>query len=432
MTTAAIDLQQAGSDRGEAAPAGLAESRAVMWGRWLLFALVFVNEANFRLADGTQFGLDWQIALRLAVCAACGGYGFLYLPLTLSVMLRWPGVLGTALAAWCLVTAPLAVSQTYAGTSSVALLCVVLFAPAVLRALGGRRVVLTIVTALVLFLGCSWVVYFAVPELGRTEFVTADLEVIQRVGGLAHANGLGRQAALALAILLALGCERQASWRRLWPLLGLAGLTLVAAGSKTAMLAALAAAALLFCRRLGPRLMLALGCLFGAPIALAAISWEVDTEPLLALLARSGDAQEVYSLTGRTELWSHVVAEIGNSPLLGYGHGCARFVIMGFGLDWANYHAHNVWLNVLLCTGLVGGGLLAAMMVYQLWSLCRRPDSFPDVVTLLVLVGGIADCVMLNPIPDSHTLIWLIALVWRPMGASMEATPTLPLVRTAP
>ena len=44
-------------------------------GAALVAILVFVNEAVFRNADVEHVAFDWQIALRLAVCGACGLYG---------------------------------------------------------------------------------------------------------------------------------------------------------------------------------------------------------------------------------------------------------------------------------------------------------------------------------------------------------------------
>ena len=53
------------------------------------------------------------------------------------------------------------------------------------------------------------------------------------------------------------------------------------------------------------------------------------------------------------------------------------------------------------------------MAASQVVGFVKHPDIFPDVILVLVVVGGVADAVMLNPIPDSYTVLWFIALFWR-------------------
>ncbi len=47
-----------------------------------------------------------------------------------------------------------------------------------------------------------------------------------------------------------------------------------------------------------------------------------DFNELLGVASRSGHANEVLSLTGRTEIWSWVWEKIIKHPLLGYGVQC--------------------------------------------------------------------------------------------------------------
>lgn len=405
--------------------AAVAAPSAGRLGTLLLAAALFLNEAVFRVIDVEQFRFDWQIAMRLTVCLACGMYGLYHWPQVRSEIGRFPGAWVTLFAAWALLTVPLAINVPYAAASWVALGCMILFAPAVLCQLGGRRVLLTMLATLTLFVACSWVMYYAVPQLGRTGFTMPDLEIVYRFGGLANANATGRICALWIVLLLVAGLECCVRWRVLLPLLGVGLLTLVLTDSRTAMIAGGAAVAMLCLRRIprGGFRLLGSAAVIGAALAGLALSfgiWQVDPDPLLAKISRAGNAEEAYSLTGRTQLWEFTAERIAESPLTGCGYACTRFVLI-HGQHNPVPHAHNQVLNVALGCGVVGGLLMVLMYLAQLRHLLIRPELLPDAVTVLILVGGIADCMAFTPIPDACTLVWLLAMFWRQTGSSLDA-----------
>ncbi|HEX3726962.1 MAG TPA: O-antigen ligase family protein, partial [Pirellulales bacterium] len=168
-------------------------------------------------------------------------------------------------------------------------------------------------------------------------------------------------------------------------------------------------------------------------IAMAAVAFTIVgffaasgllTDDLLASVSRSGDANEMYQFTGRTDVWQYVIERIGEKPLTGYGYACSRFVMAEYnqmlGDDLVGFHAHNTLLNIALATGVVGGSLLVLMVLQQAFYLLTLPAIFPDVVLLLIGTAGIADAVAFSPIPDAFTVIWLLALFWRQSGASLH------------
>ena len=131
-------------------------------------------------------------------------------------------------------------------------------------------------------------------------------------------------------------------------------------------------------------------------------------------MSRSGDTDEMYSLTGRTEIWGFAVDRIAKSPFFGHGCGCARFPMCQFD-PFPITHAHNLLLNVMLDTGIPGGIILVAMLLAQLRAAYFKPRAFPDLMTVMVLVSGFADVPVFSPIADPATLLWILALVWRPV-----------------
>lgn len=403
--------------------------RTDAWQVWsgaaLVSLVVFVHEAVFRASTVEQLDFDVQILSRLVICGACGLYGLLHLDRIAIYLGRFPGSLSVLLCLWAMLTMTAAVNVNYTAASTAALCCVTLFAPAVLHVVGGRRLAQVVLWTLVVYLLASWAAHFTWPELTLDE--TDDPSSMfgwRRVGGLHSYNGLGRQAALALGLALALGVVGAHRWRLLAGPILLSIVTLVGTDSRTAILSALAAVGVASAETLSGKAKWALagGGLFLAALAGLAVvnlSSNLNLDELMAGAARSGDPMEMYHLTGRIELWEFALEKIEQSPLLGCGWGGARFLLIDG--HFATHHAHNMLLNVTLSAGVVGGVIVAAMLIWQLLTAVARPDLFPDMLAVLVLVGGIGDQMMFSPIPDSHTLLWLVSLHWRAMGSSLLA-----------
>ena len=389
----------------------------------LLVAVIFLSEASFRDRTWEDNSVDLQVLVQLVLCGACGMYGLIHLPRTWPVVRRFPAAWGLLFGLWALVTVPFAVDKPRAMVACLALWSVLLFAPAVLLRLGGRRTVLALLTGVLLLLAGSWITFFVVPELGVTISADDDLEGCTRLAGLHHPNGNGGLAALALALLLALGVTRALRWRWLLAPLGFSVATLWLAGSRTAGLTAFAVLAAAGLSQLSVK---ARGILICWTIVLAAIGlgWGIDTQSLASQASRTGDPREIYTLTGRTELWGHFIDEIRSSPLIGYGYGCSLYVTaeVPTGGTWIAMHGHNLFLDVMLATGVVGGLLVAAMFLAQLGGLLMRPQLVVDLLLVLVLVSGIAEAVLFNKLPtNAFAIAWLIALCWRQTGASLAS-----------
>jgi O-antigen ligase len=388
----------------------------VVLGVMLTASQVFLCEAVFRESDAAEYAVDWQVALRMVICGCCGLYGAYFLPQTIGRLWSFPGFLIVLFGLWATATVPTAIDMKHSAAAVVALWCVILFAPAALQQLGPRLFVLTLIASLVFFLAVSWYAYYALPEFGRTVQTTTGGELVVRFGGLSHPNTLARLAALLIGLLLLSAVRYGLAWRWVVPLLAIALFTIPLTDSRTGMIAAALAALVALRGKLTWLFRPAVFCsllaagLGAALLAVAADLVHFDLDQTLGGIARSGDASEIYSLTGRTEVWRFALGNIAQSPLFGFGYGCSRFVMVeNF---FATHHAHNLLLNVGLNAGLIGSLLIAWMLAILLWRSIAAPSGMPDVVALLVLVCGITDFVMLGPIPDSHTLLFFVALLW--------------------
>lgn len=384
----------------------------------LAMALTLTTLDLSRAPEELQFTVDWQTILRLALCGMCGLFGLIYLPRTVHRFQVFPAFWLLPFVAWACVSTVFGIAPSYSAASVVALVCMIVFAPAILEVLGKRGTTLTIICALLGYILISWFLFWAFPSLGRSPFEMPDNRIIYRVGG--DAQQLGFQAAWVGGFLLLLGLDGSARWSRLIVPLALAYATIPFTQSRTAALASVAVAGVVFLPR-ARWTTLSLGACAGvAAITLAVLlsemGWLGDAEMAARKVSRSGEAEEIYNLTGRTAVWEHALLKISMRPLLGWGYGASRQAIgaypqADFG-DFEPLHAHNQVINTALCVGIVGAGLLAAMFLGLLVTCLRRPDPVVGMALAFVFVAGITEPVLFGPMPRSHTVIWLLAMFW--------------------
>ena len=224
-------------------------------------------------------------------------------------------------------------------------------------------------------------------------------------------------AMISLFALIAFGVlfAARARWRTTLALWGVVALFLfVRAGSATAYAAAagvivVLAVALLMRRTTRPQQRTRLYILFlggGAVVALAV--WLLE-KPLLALLGREAD------LTGRSDrIWEKVLDRAADHPLFGNGFS-SPWVPFDPAFDkWivdhgiTVFHAHNMWLDVLMQLGVLGVVLIALAYLSLLWRSwffaidrprwdldARRPYSpitlLPSLFTVVLLIQGLTE-----------------------------------------
>lgn len=207
----------------------------------------------------------------------------------------------------------------------------------------------------------------------------------------------------------------RARWRvthALWTVL--AAYLMFRAASATAYLCALAAGvvllvALLIRRAHTPTGRTRVYATCGGIVAIAVAALVIFREPLFTALGRGAD------LTGRTDLiWAKVLERAGDHPILGNGFSSPWVptdpAFDGWIVDHGItvFHAHNMWLDVLMQLGVVGLVLMAAAYLGLLWRSwffaadrprwdlrADRPYSpatlLPVLFTVVLLVQGLAE-----------------------------------------
>jgi O-antigen ligase len=203
------------------------------------------------------------------------------------------------------------------------------------------------------------------------DFIRPDLSGLDRedgeietgASGMIHPTTAGATASLGLVLLL--GCRLLWGWRwtgwLMLPGVAIHVAVLLKANSRMALGMAAAAVLSLAVAFMPRRYLAALALAVGL---LGAVYLTVD--PSLSLsesaiqkasrfLQRGESSELLYKLTGRTDLWEAIWASFLQSPVIGHGY----FVTSKNGLldVWsgpANRTAHNIFLQVMVTTGLVG------------------------------------------------------------------------------
>lgn len=207
----------------------------------------------------------------------------------------------------------------------------------------------------------------------------------------------------------------RARWRTtlvLWTLL--AAYLMLRASSATTYVCAIAAAivlavALLIRRTRTPGARTRIYATCGAGVAVVVAALIVFHKPLFEALGRSAD------LTGRTDvIWTTVLERAAAHPVFGNGFSSPWIPTDPSFAGWIEdhgitvFHAHNMWLDVLMQLGAVGVLLMAAAYFGLLWRAwffaadrprwdlrADRPYSpltlLPLLFTVILLVQGLAE-----------------------------------------
>jgi O-antigen ligase len=116
-----------------------------------------------------------------------------------------------------------------------------------------------------------------------------------------------------------------------------------------------------------------------ATLGVAAFAW--FSEPLLEYVMRSQSTDQFFTFTGRTELWAFALDELQRSPLLGFGFGAARVLLIDR-FFWAGT-GHNLWIEAALSIGFVGAAVLTTLLLWALGRSVLLQRSVPSPVSNL-------------------------------------------------
>ncbi|MEM9589475.1 MAG: hypothetical protein AAGA03_19490 [Planctomycetota bacterium] len=218
----------------------------------LVTATAFWNPVDLNL-DDDAVGLNRQVLVKLILAALAGLvglFGFTWSHRVRRALTSGPGMLLSILGAVFVATSLFASGElaTVSRIASVIYVTYLLFVPTALVSLGLRSFLVATLAGLALHLALAWYLFLFVPSVGVFLEDLGPLAIIQRMGGTAHPNALGRLAVLAGLLSLVTLRSRQLAPSDgrgkafLVTLIMISVLTLVLTKSRTAMLAGFAAA----------------------------------------------------------------------------------------------------------------------------------------------------------------------------------------------
>jgi O-antigen ligase len=175
---------------------------------------------------------------------------------------------------------------------------------------------------------------------------------------------------------------------------------LVMTGSRTSMLAVLAALAFSFIltvvrdnKRLLPVLLASCFLVVGVG-GLFWLSAGTSSDPLAQAVHRNGDDSDAGSFNGRVELWQQCLKFAAKRPLRGYGYGgfwtAQRIEAISQDQTWAIQQSHSAYIEELLALGIPGAVLYVAVLFTSLWMCAKRflqhRDAYGAWAAILVFI----------------------------------------------
>lgn len=219
------------------------------------------------------------------------------------------------------------------------------------------------------------------------------------LNGIIHPTYAG--ATSGLGLLLTLLCPKALPGfklrKLLYPALAAFGALLLISNSRTALALTVVTAGGALLKFYPPRLLAALLLSLAAGICLYMVvdpSFTLHKQNLESstdFITRGQSSKQLSGLSGRAEMWEAIWEQIEIAPLVGHGY----FVTSTDGmLDvWAgpsNHTAHNISLQVLVSTGIIGGVLFFFAMWrigFSIWRLHWGDSTSRSIFTLSWVVG---------------------------------------------
>jgi O-antigen ligase len=243
-------------------------------------------------------------------------------------------------------------------------------------------------------------VYYAIPSLGLVQAWNPEQQVwtaekavgeIGRMKGIVGTpNGVG--------FIAAFGIVLSVLYFRLLPAFGrwiaivlvpAATVCLALSENRNSMFAVAIALWVGFVLRKGTGFKLVVTAALGLIGAMVLV---VFSDQIFSLISRSGNANEVTSLTGRSEIWAVVIQKWLQQPIYGYGYTSALSILpLDPRLFHAAAHTHNMLLELLFSGGLILVALFLLGLGATIVHICRLGAVNEAALVAFFLVRGLTE-----------------------------------------
>lgn len=378
----------------------------------LFFAYFFATQISLKSVDYSERSIDFQVLFRLLITGSLFFYALRYVPSYINNYLEklW----GIHAFLFLAILFALIRGEFYSAYAVVTLLMALLIIYK-FSSVFGWEVLRFYHCFVFLFCLISIFYYYFIPEIGRYTY-WQDGVIFQspRMQGIAgHPNTLGFM--LGSAILLSLTFGKRFFYSR-YGLLSTAVIIigLVLTNSRTNLMAVLLLSCFYYFAIIGYALQffILLATLVFGTILVYLIAPEV-LQSVLGGVSRTGDLQEIFSFTGRSDIWQIVLSKFYESPLIGWGYAKSAD-ILGMNSDAVGFtvgQAHNLYLQVLISLGLLGAIIFFSWYVWLLLYSVRCKKYGQLIIFLYIAIVGFTETIILNTIANNAFLVFCMALI---------------------
>jgi O-antigen ligase len=361
----------------------------------VLVFVVFALNLSFRVRDLGDVGLDWQNGVKLAT----------WIVLPAIAVARWRRIaplLREPVLALAFLYAMIAFASTawsevpaYTGANALGLFAYLGLGCMVVVDLGEDATIRIMLWTLLAYITVGIIGGVVAPDLAwlppSVEETTSRLR-----GFTSQPNNFAEQAGVFM--ILAVVARRKGLIGRavFWGMLLLGVTTILAADSRITLIAVLIASGLVTVRnsRFGGVIAFAVVGALALALALAASDALPNIEDLFGELSRTGRQSEIWTLTGRTDIWEVVWTKIQEKPFFGWGfNGTEALISSSFDKSFAGspVNAHNAVLQTLLSVGFLGSLPAFAYIFLLISRFVTHPDPIRDQITAYVILIGIGE-----------------------------------------
>jgi O-antigen ligase len=365
-------------------------------GFFLVF-VVFVLSLNFRTRTiGDDIGMDWQNGLKFASWALMLLIAIFHVRLFLPLLRQMPLLLPFLYASFALVSSLWSPVPAYTAANAIGIFAYLGLACAVATDLADSAAIRVLLWTLLVYIIVGIVGGIIVPDIAWMP--PSVEETTYRLRGFSgHPNNFGLQLGIFMTLTVIARRNKLVGQPIFWGMLILGSAAiLVASGSRTSLLAFLLAWLFVAMRQSRFGGMVAFALLTGAAMLILIRSYGDFSvlEELLGGISRTGSANEITTLTGRTDIWAVVLEKTAQKPFLGWGYNGTEGLIsssVGRAFVGNPVNAHNMALQTLISVGIIGSLPAFGFIALLIWRCIRRPDPTRDQIIAFWLVIGFGE-----------------------------------------
>jgi exopolysaccharide production protein ExoQ len=270
--------------------------------------------------------------------------------------------------------------------------------------------------AILLGAACStlyaFYLFYLVPERGVFLEPISLTEFVPRLGGVGHPNSVARSTVLGFVLSVYLLRTKEIPLLLGVGLLVIFGYGTMLTQSRTATIAGLLAIALLYSDKLKSRTVVAAATIGAVGLILALFSLfaagqeDQLIDSVIDKITKSGNATELMTGTGRTQIWAESIRLIGMRPLIGYGFNAGPVLLFNY-----SQSNHNSIIYATMSGGLLAGILMICLQLQVAWNTISCPNLLIRGVSAYLCISCMIEDTIFENTPGPGTILWYACIL---------------------